>query len=218
MNGRLELLEDVRIQPAMREAVRQAWAGDPCADAPPSVLQPICAARPRMALRPALLRLLDDRGRVIASETLARPLAELDVAHLYGSEGRTYLLTVDLSSGAGSYSGPSTRLAEPDGRSLGWLVAVGTIERGADTITLARTLKTAWRTAPAVDRSGQDLLMVRCRPDFDAPDSVPELERFIMIFDRYSFDGSRWIHRQRQERGFWEDDGPESFPTRARFP
>jgi hypothetical protein len=218
MQGRLELLEDVRIRPSMREAIRQAWGDDPCAGPATPALRSLCDAAERLPLRPALLRLVDRAGQVVATEAAPRPLADLSVARLHGSERRTYLLTVDLSSGAGSYSGPYTRLAEPAGHSFGWVVAVDTLGVGADTITLVRTLKTAWRAVPRSDVRGQDLLMVRCRPELDAPDSVPETERFILRFDRYTYDGARWVHRQRQERGFWEDEGPESFPDRTRFP
>ena len=60
--GRLELLEDARIRPAMRSAIAEAYGADPCADHPAVVLQPICGVAGRPArLLPALLRLLDDR-------------------------------------------------------------------------------------------------------------------------------------------------------------
>lgn len=120
---------------------------------------------------------------------------------------------MDLSAGLGSYSGPYARLAEPDVRGFGWLTAdsAGVAE---DTITLVSTLKTAWRTAPRTDGRGQDLLMILCRPDFSAPDTVPA--RFVLTFKRFTFSGQRWELRQRQTPGCYESDEP--FPPANRFP
>jgi hypothetical protein len=215
--GRLELLEDARIRPAMRTAIADAVGGDPCADSPPPALQSLCGTAGRPAhLQPALLRLLDDRGHVVAERTAERPLAELTDARLYGTERRTFLFTVDLSAGIGSYSGPYTRLAEPDARGFAWLTAdgAGGADFANDTITLVATLKTAWRRAPRADGRGEDLLMVMCRPDLAAADSATDA--FLLTFERYSFDGGRWVLRKRQERGCYESD--EDFPAVTRFP
>lgn len=100
-------------------------------------------------------------------------MADLGVARLYGSARRTYLVTVDLSSGAGSYSGPYTRLAEPAGGSFGWVTAVDSLGARADTITLVQTLETVWRAVPRTDGRGQELLMVRCRPELEAATRSP---------------------------------------------
>jgi hypothetical protein len=148
----------------------------------------------------------------VATVTAERPLADLAVVRLYGSERRTYLFTVDLSAGVGSYSGPFTRLAEPDSQGFGWLLADSA--RMGDTITLVSTLKTAWRVMPRADGRGQDLLMVLCRPDMSAPDSLKP--RFLLTFKRYTFDGQRWGLRQRQQPGCYESDEP--FPAAANFP
>jgi hypothetical protein len=212
MSGRLEVLEDERIRPEMRTAIADAFGDDPCVDRPPAVLESLCRARGQ-PLRPALLRLKNAHGDIVATRTAARPLAALAMLRLYGTERRTYLFTVDLSAGLGSYSGPFTRLAEPDSSGFGWLVA-DSAAVATDTITLISTLKTAWRTWPRRDGRGQDLLMVLCRPDFSAPDSEPS--RFLLTFERYTFDGHRWVLRQRQRDGCYESDEP--FPAATNFP
>lgn len=213
MRGRLELLEDARIRPAMRPAISEAFGGDPCAEGPEAVLRSLCDGSGHSPLRPALLRLLDARGRIVTTYTAERPLADLSVTRLYGSERRTYVFTVDLSAGVGSYSGPYTRFAEPEAGSFGWLTADGA-GVATDTITLVSTLKTAWRATPRVDGRGEDLLMVMCRPDLAAPDS--STDGFILTFRRYTFDGRHWLVRQREVRGCYESD--EAFPAAARFP
>ena len=214
MSGRLELLEDARIRVEMRSAIRDAYGGDPCAGQPPIVLKSLCVdSRRAIQLRPALLRLLDDHGRVIAQHSAERSLAELAPAQLYGTRRRTFLFTVDLSAGVGSYSGPYTRLAEPNDRGFGWLTA-DSAGVARDTITLVSTLKTAWQRKPRSDGRGDDLLMVMCRPDFTAADSAND--GFVLTFKRWSFDDGRWVLRQRQERGCYESD--EQFPPVTRFP
>lgn len=209
MAGRIELLEDARIRPAMQKAITEAYGGDPCENGSDTVLKSLCTPG-HAALRPAVLRLLDARGRVLATQVAERPLANLAVATLYGSPRRSYMFTVDLSAEMGSYSGPYTRLAEPDGRSFGWLVADSA--GVADTITLVSTLKTDWRAVARPDGRGDDLLMVRCRPDLSVRDSAA----FVLTFQRFTFDGQRWMLYSRQEPGCYESDEP--FPARSKFP
>jgi len=215
MNGRLELLEDARIRPAMRTAIAESYGGDPCADHAAPAVQSLCAgAGGRAHLLPALLQLRDDRGRVVATRVAERPLAELSEATLYGTERRTFLFTVDLSAGFGSYSGPLTRLAEPSSRGLGWLTA-DSAGVARDTITLVSTLKTAWRRAPRSRGRGEDILMVMCRPDLSAPaDSASA--RFVLTLERFTYDGTRWTLRRRQQPGCYESD--EDFPPATEFP
>src|SRR5689334_22253767 len=101
--GRLELLEDARITARMRDAIGEAYGGDPCREDPAPVLRALCTT-PRTPLRPALLRLLDGSGRVVATREAERPLADLTAMRLHGSVRRTFIFTVDLSAGIGSYS------------------------------------------------------------------------------------------------------------------
>jgi hypothetical protein len=213
MAGRLELLEDARIRPEMRSAIGEAYGGDPCADKPSSVLRRLCSAPSHAALRPAILRLLDGQGRVVSADTAERPLGDLAAVRLYGSMRRAYLFTVDLSAGIGSYSGPYTRLADPDSGGFGWLVA-DSAGVANDTITLVSTLKTAWRAVARADGRGQDLLMVLCRPDLAGPDTGDV--RFTLTYERFTFDGRRWTLRRRQREGCYESGEP--FPADSLFP
>lgn len=215
----VQLLEDARIQPSMRQAIGEAYAGDPCAADPPArVLARLCSEHPRRPLRPALVRLVDPSGRGIDSVAMERPLADVSIAYLYGDDTRpTFPVTVDLSAGFGSYSGPATRLADVRGGRLEWLTARDAATGKTDTITLATALKTAWRLVPA-GGGRLDILQVLCRPDFDAPAGSDIAAQFILTFERYSWDGSRWVRYSRSEHGFWEFEGEETFPERTRFP
>src|SRR5262245_10214045 len=74
IDGRLELLEDDRIG----HATRAALVNDPIAcdeDPPVDALCALCAAIRHEPLRPAMLRLVDARGRERSARDLERPLA-----------------------------------------------------------------------------------------------------------------------------------------------
>jgi hypothetical protein len=220
IDGRIQILEDARIQPSMLDAIRDAWGENPCAERPPKVLESLCDTPNRPPLRSALLRLLDERGTVIAERVAERPLADLSTMQLHDSTNqarRTYFFTVDLSAGAGSYSGPYTMLAEPTPSGLRWLTATDSLDTHSDTIRLVSTLKSGWRLVPRADRRGKDILMVRCRPDFSASTST-DPPSFQLIFDRFSFEGARWVRHTRIERGYWENEDSTSFPPRTKFP
>lgn len=214
MRGRIELLEDARMRPEMREAITGAYGSDPCANRPPSVLAALCSDPHRAPLRPAVLRLVDAGGHVVAARTLERPVAELGGAGLYGNNGRdrrSYTLTVDLSAGAGSYSGPYTRFVDPDEHGFNWLLvdSAGV----ADTLTMVSTLKTRWAILRDQTDPYAQFLMVRCRPDINAPvHSVA----FLTTFERITFDGTHWRLHARSEPGCYESDEP--FPPRSKFP
>ena len=215
--GRVELLEDARIKPAMRQAIRESYAEDPCSGDSRALLPQICRdGEPRVLA--ALFRVVDGTGKTLAARRLERPLAELTVARLAPDANQTYLLTVDLSAGIGSYSGPVTRLAEVRGGRLRWLTAYDAASGRADTVHLVSTLKTAWRFAPGTRGVGREMLQVACRPDFNAPPDAAVEQAFIITFERYAFESGRWVRHARSEHGFWEMDGEESFPPRARFP
>jgi hypothetical protein len=219
LEGRIQVLEDSRIQPTMREAIREAWGENPCVERPPHVLQSLCDAADHAPLRPALLRLLDARGDAIAERVAERPLADLSMMQLHdsASESRTtYFFTIDLSAGAGSYSGPYTMLAEPTSRGFGWLVATDSIGNHADTVRLVSTLKSSWKVVPHAGGQSEDILMLRCRPDFSSPSRNPP--GFQLIFDRFSLERARWVRHTRVERGYWENEDSTAFPPRAKFP
>ena len=56
--------------------------------------------------------------------------------------------------------------------------------------------------------------MVLCRPDFSIADSLGPA--FLLMFERFTFDGQRWVRRQRQQPGYYESDDP--FPAVTNFP
>lgn len=39
---------------------------------------------------------------------------------------------------------------------------------------------------------------------------------FELIYTRFAFDGTRWVHYERRKPGFWENGN--EFPSREEFP
>jgi len=144
-------------------------------------------------------------------------VAEVTSVHLYGDRRATYLVTVDLGAGLGSYSGPVTRLAEVRQGQLHWVQGWDVRLEQDSELRLLSSLKTAWRLVPRRDGRGQEILLLACRPDISAAANTSSGQQFLLAFVRYSFDGSRWRRYERTEPGFWED-GDAPFPDRSRFP
>ena len=180
----LRLLLDPRISPA---AVDRDWGSGRTHSETPAVLE----------FRGCRAQLLD---RMV----LEGPLARLDSSPVRGAPAPTYLVSVDLTSEAGSYNGPLTipiavahnRLRRATAR---------TPEGREEPIRLALTLKAAWKRDPVgkVD----DLLSVN---------SQPKDGGFVTVYRRYHPTPKGWKVTSRSEEGLWESDG--DFPKASQFP
>jgi hypothetical protein len=215
INGRLELLEDERLNPEIRGAL---W-GSPielvCDSGGEPARQTFCASVAHVPLRRAMVRLVGNDGRVVYQHLLERELGELHSRQLYSDGTVTYFITNDLSAGLGSYSGPVTRLAEVRHAAFQWLTATDEGTGHSDTVSLMSSLKTRWEVLPP-SAGSRDILQVKCRPDVEraTPDSADM--PFLVTFERYHYNGTTWVRRVRAESGFWENEG--SFPVVTKFP
>jgi hypothetical protein len=212
LNGYLQLLEDERLTPDLHQKL---WASG----GPGMALDhndPLYKRLTMPPLRRAILRLLDERGRVMGQLTLQRELALLQGASLHTGY-RTLLVTTDLTHGYGSYSGPITQILDLSQGKLEIAIARNAITGNPVPIYLARTLKTEWRVSADTPRPGApiDLLEVACRPSANAP-LDPSLGDFAIIRTRYHWTGTEWIYARRRAPGFWEADQP--FPPMENFP
>jgi hypothetical protein len=194
IDGELQVLQDARLTPSLRD---QLWGTGDAGAAPAS-------------LRDATVRLVRSDGSLVQAEQLERPLARLESDYLYADRRSTYLLTVDYSAGFGSYSGPATFLLEVKSGRLSWIEAKDPRSGRTERISLADTLKSAWKIVGARTGSGKDLLQALCRPDFETEGE------FKIIYIRYFYDGKVWQERVRETKGFSEfEDG---FPDIKLFP
>jgi len=207
--ARLELLEDARLTPE----IRAEWRG---ADAAMSFAEPsqegmwnrLCDSIRRQPLRGAELRLTTERGRVLDRRTFERELGEIAPIALYGAGRAVFAVTIDYGIGFGSYAGPTTRFAEVSGGRLHWIASYDAGSGKPTEIRVESTLKNDWQTVTG--SAGLDILAVHCRPA-----SADDAE-FEIVYERYAFDGARWVRTERRERGLWEED--QEFPPLDRFP
>ena len=153
---------------------------------------------------PAVLALFGCKGEVLDRLSLAAPLARLDPIPLRGTHVRTYLVTVDLTASAGSYSGPLTMPVEIINHQIKLAKARAANGR-SEQINLALTGKAAWKKL--VVNSHDDLFAVRCQPTGKG---------FKTTYYHYRSTRHGWKVQMRSESGFWESD--DEFPSLKHFP
>jgi hypothetical protein len=148
--------------------------------------------------------------------TVERPIAELSLLDSSTTGSPLYAVTVDLSAEMGSYSGPYVRLLDGRARRFEWVRARDTHTGELEEIHLPTTLKTAWRLVRRDDGRGSDILLVACRPDFEATASSHSTRLFRITYTRFAFEQAEWRMQRRSTPGFWENEG--DFPVRSSFP
>ncbi len=140
------------------------------------------------------------------TKTLDRPLAKIENIALRKDE-TSFLLTVDYSTGMGSYAGLTSEILEVRGGHVQWINAINASTKKPEPIRVAKALKHGWKLAPAA--TAKDILAISCHPEDAGND-------FVVEYVRYHFDGEQWLKYERVKKGLWESD--EAFPPRALFP
>jgi hypothetical protein len=215
-NGaRLELLEDARITSALRKDFTRGLPDDSCSDRPNAAWRVFCLEIHDHPLHLAQIRVVARTQAQTGAATLERPVAELSVLDSAIIGRPIYVLTVDLSAEAGSYSGPYARLMDSGEQSIHWLRATDVTTHRTEEIRLPTTLKTGWRLAPKKLGGVNDILLVACRPDFDQQTKT-DSAAFVITYTRFSFSNGTWSKNTRAVPGFWENDG--AFPDESLFP
>jgi hypothetical protein len=166
-----------------------------------------------------VLRVLTKEGqflRIAESHTYdIVPVAWLEEVILSGSDNPYYLLTLDESTGMGSYTGPTTYFYKVvNGR----LKSIDYLDQNSGKrkqLVLMRSLKTDWKFVDSTDGKLKDILHIACRPNPEHA-SNEEVE-FLIYYDRFHFNGKEWVKFQKIEKGFWEsEDG--NIPPLSQFP
>jgi hypothetical protein len=164
----------------------------------------------------AVLRILMYEGeiaRVEESHTFDHaPVSWLEEVRLSGSGTPSYLATCDLSTGIGAHSGTETYFYEVIYGKLRPIEYVDSKTKEKGTIALVRSLVTNWKLVKSKDGKSQDILYAECEPDA-SKDPV----EFKVYYNRYHFNGKKWVRYQRVERGYWEVDTDE-LPPLSKFP
>jgi len=152
----------------------------------------------------ARLELRREDGTVVEERDLSHPLARIEPWNSK-APGSVFLVTVDLSAGAGSYSGPETEIVEVSGERFRDAEAADTSGKIAP-IHLVKSLKSDWRILSRGTTA--QILSVACHPGAHG--------KFVMDYARYSLAAGKWTRRVRQTPGMWESD--QAFPPTSAFP
>ena len=160
--------------------------------------------------RPALLRIAAESNETIFLDTLARAVAWLDPGIVLRNYPDWKAVTVDYSTGLGSYNGPVTSFFAIKDSKVEWLSAVEKSTGQINRIRLLRSLKTDWRIRQGATT---DILSIACRPNTDADDQI----YFEIIYSRYFVNGNQWERVDKKEKGFWELIDSTSFPAESKF-
>lgn len=161
------------------------------------------SGNPRPEL-PAALELRGCAGQLLDRQVLEAPLAKLDPTPLRGAPAPTYLVTVDLTAEAGSYSGPLTLPIQIIQDQLRPVIAQA-VDGQSQPVRLALTGKAAWKKVPV--RRTDHLLAISCQPTGDG---------FRIYYRRYQPTRLGWRATTRVESGFWESGN--GFPPKRLFP
>jgi len=205
IDGWLQVLIDARLSEKLRKEMWGVgdWAFVIAEDDPQYRM--FSATPPQNAE----LQIVDLKGQLLARETLERPLARIERIRL-DADRHTFLVTVDYSTGMGSYAGLTTLLLEVANAKLRWMEAMNSDTGKSDVIRLPNTLKSGWILTHKGAR--EDILQVLCRPDDFGGSGT-----FSMAYVRYHFDeGTGWRMRKKTRKGVWESDEP--FPDATQFP
>ena len=212
--GRVELMEDARIKPAMKgwfSGTRWAWGG--CDQAKPSTaMAAVCESLSKKPLVPAQLRLVDADGVVHESLDLRYPEAEVQTSHLYGDARVSYLVTVRDSVGAG-VDALETNIAEVINSELRWVPYVNVDDGKVDLLGFAHSVKVGWKAVPAKSHRGSDILSVGGGPNGSVLEPKPG---YTLTLSRYTFESGQWRRYTRDTEGYW--DYEHAFPPRNIFP
>jgi hypothetical protein len=211
VNGALQILQDKRVTPEYRKA--WGMSADPYmamyGDTP--FIQSI-EAKP---LRNGRFRLVGADGRIIFDEELEAPLGEIKQEFLYGTTFPTYLVSVDLGVGFGSYAGPATMFVEIRKGKVLHIQTTKDAGGGKKRLWLANSLNHAWRIVPAPHGQKKEIQQVLCDPNFVNPNWADTGE-FVVLYATYRFTHKTWRRASRQKIGIWNAE--HDWPGRAEFP
>lgn len=153
----------------------------------------------------ALLRLLDANGQKLEVHQLEKPLAWIKRSKVEGP-GPTFEVTVDFSTGAGTYNGPMTSFVSTGEGKMRWLEASEADNPGKH---IVRFLDNGYRSYWKV-KDSHTIFHAFAHPDVETG------QHGVEKLSRYSFDGSRWTITSKEGPG--AQDFEMAYPKDSEFP
>jgi hypothetical protein len=213
---RLQVMEDARVTPGMREVMWQGpkQPGEVAAALGLDASDPAIKALGDPPIRPALLRLSDAAGKVLAERRFDCPLGALNPEPLPQGQGAVFALGIDCHTATGVYEGLVTRFFTVAGDTFAWQRFRRPSDGAVLELTLLDSPKIGWVLASP--GRAEDILEVSGQPNPDhlAANGVPI--GTIVDYVRYRFQGGLWQRAERQRPGDWQQS--DGFPAENRFP
>jgi hypothetical protein len=111
------------------------------------------------------VRLLSKNGKELSRLYLDKFFASIETEKINNHGKRMILITQDFGIGMGSYNGPLTKILKIEKNKISWTKAYNSKSKKSESISLMRSLKTAWNFGPKNRLGEVDILKVSCRPD-----------------------------------------------------
>jgi hypothetical protein len=218
---RLQVMEDARLTPGMRAVM---WDGPKGPDEVAKALGlPIDDAAivslAKDPVKPAMLRLTDAKGNVLAERRFDCPLGQLNDTSLPqaaagGAVAQVWALGIDCHTATGVYEGLVTRLFTLADNKFVWQKFRDPAGGDPIELTLLDAPKVGWRLASP--GRVEDIEEVSGQPDMNtlAPNGVPRAT--IIDYVRYRFVDGLWTRSDRTVPGDWQSR--QAFPSESDFP
>jgi hypothetical protein len=224
---RVEILEDARLTPAMRDAM---WGGSK--NPADFLVAPGVKADDALKksfgeteTRHALVRLIDLDGKALAERRLDCELAAMSDHALPQPGGRqVWALGNDCATGDGLYAGMITHFFTVEADKIVWQHYKDATNGEDEELTVVQAPRITWHLMPK-DRA-EAILEVSCHPDFSDPrfqsakpgEELPTDLPDVVDYIRYRADGQGgWIRLQRTVKNrTW--DIRQDFPAESEFP
>lgn len=212
-HGKLQILEDRRITPALEDAMWKGGCTDPLEIYAPNDPR----GKPFIShpLLPARLRYVTSGRTTISNRVLDKqaPVARIRVGTFDQARDPIFLIETNDSACFGSYSGEAVMLMHFRSGDIGPVMARDA--NGSFTaISMFTSLKSAWRIVRS-EPDYTEIEQIYCRPDY-ARDREKDDLPFLITYITYRRTGNEWVRATRAVPGFWESDS--RFPPRSAFP
>jgi hypothetical protein len=154
---------------------------------------------------PALLRLIQENGKVCDSKKLEYPMAWLDKKTIKPGGVQNYFLTQDYCTGSLAMTGLTTSVFFIKDKKIEWAKCYDSHLKNTYSIQMEDYFKARWKIV-----NDNKILYVNCSGFSEETNET--------TYSRYSFEKGRWNCYSREVKETWIDPEGTGFPSKAKFP
>ena len=204
--GYLQVLEDARLTPDLREAM---WGFNEPLESLESLGyakdDPLFDSFYRNQIKTVRIRLNNPAGHRVDEREFDEPLGQIEAEKINLRGSVAYLVTINRGNGSGAYTGHTCVAVISRGK-VRWQSVVDDKTRKRNELILSRSMRADWRIAE--DASGHRTI-VAVADRFPATEGVVDYMRIV-------FRNGQWHRITRSEIGSWENEN--NFPDLSKFP